>query len=210
MHSVYAIATDNDNINSLTCVDYTTYNIIRPTRYDYVKGYTESPSSVEYNNGDDMLAKATNDVNGTTTTVTSAIPTGETTKSLKLSATGNKATANATIPISKADNPQKTLTIEYDTMFESADDAIGASRGMYAKTKEGNELWLTYFTASSLRTAITNTGGNWCYEQAMSIKNNQWHHIKLELHPNTGIFSIWLDGTMLQDNVSFVKEGKFI
>ena len=92
-------------------------------------------------------------------------------------------------------------------MFESADDAIGASRGMYAKTKEGNELWLTYFTASSLRTAITNTGGNWCYEQAMSIKNNQWHHIKLELHPNTGIFSIWLDGTMLQDNVSFVKEG---
>lgn len=100
-----------------------------------------------------------------------------------------------------------TLTIEYDTMFESADDAIGASRGMYAKTKEGNELWLTYFTASSLRTAITNTGGNWCYEQAMSIKNNQWHHIKLELHPNTGIFSIWLDGTMLQDNVSFVKEG---
>ena len=207
MHSVYAIATDNDNINSLTCVDYTTYNIIRPTRYDYVKGYTESPSSVEYNNGDDMLAKATNDVNGTTTTVTSAIPTGETTKSLKLSATGNKATANATIPISKADNPQKTLTIEYDTMFESADDAIGASRGMYAKTKEGNELWLTYFTASSLRTAITNTGGNWCYEQAMSIKNNQWHHIKLELHPNTGIFSIWLDGTMLQDNVSFVKEG---
>lgn len=207
VHSVYAIATDNDNINSLTCVDYTTYNIIRPTRYDYVKGYTESPSSVEYNNGDDMLAKATNDVNGTTTTVTSAIPTGETTKSLKLSATGNKATANATIPISKADNPQKTLTIEYDMMFESADDAIGASRGMYAKTKEGNELWLTYFTASSLRTAITNTGGNWCYEQAMSIKNNQWHHIKLELHPNTGIFSIWLDGTMLQDNVSFVKEG---
>lgn len=207
VHSVYAIATDNDNINSLTCVDYTTYNIIRPTRYDYVKGYTESPSSVEYNNGDDMLAKATNDVNGTTTTVTSAIPTGETTKSLKLSATGNKATANATIPISKADNPQKTLTIEYDTMFESADDAIGASRGMYAKTKEGNELWLTYFTALSLRTAITNTGGNWCYEQAMSIKNNQWHHIKLELHPNTGIFSIWLDGTMLQDNVSFVKEG---
>lgn len=207
VHSVYAIATDNDNINSLTCVDYTTYNIIKPTRYDYVKGYTESPSSVEYNNGDDMLAKATNDVNGTTTTVTSAIPTGETTKSLKLSATGNKATANATIPISKADNPQKTLTIEYDTMFESADDAIGASRGMYAKTKEGNELWLTYFTASSLRTAITNTGGNWCYEQAMSIKNNQWHHIKLELHPNTGIFSIWLDGTMLQDNVSFVKEG---
>lgn len=207
VHSVYAIATDNDNINSLTCVDYTTYNIIRPTRYDYVKGYTESPSSVEYNNGDDMLAKATNDVNGTTTTVTSAIPTGETTKSLKLSATGNKATANATIPISKADNLQKTLTIEYDTMFESADDAIGASRGMYAKTKEGNELWLTYFTASSLRTAITNTGGNWCYEQAMSIKNNQWHHIKLELHPNTGIFSIWLDGTMLQDNVSFVKEG---
>lgn len=207
VHSVYAIATDNDNINSLTCVDYTTYNIIRSTRYDYVKGYTESPSSVEYNNGDDMLAKATNDVNGTTTTVTSAIPTGETTKSLKLSATGNKATANATIPISKADNPQKTLTIEYDTMFESADDAIGASRGMYAKTKEGNELWLTYFTASSLRTAITNTGGNWCYEQAMSIKNNQWHHIKLELHPNTGIFSIWLDGTMLQDNVSFVKEG---
>lgn len=207
VHSVYAIATDNDNINSLTCVDYTTYNIIRPTRYDYVKGYTESPSSVEYNNGDDMLAKATNDVNGTTTTVTSAIPTGETTKSLKLSATGNKATANATIPISKADNPQKTLTIEYDTMFESADDAIGASRGMYAKTKEGNELWLTYFTASSLRTAITNTGGNWCYEQAMSIKNNQWHHIKLELHQNTGIFSIWLDGTMLQDNVSFVKEG---
>ena len=207
VHSVYAIATDNDNINSLTCVDYTTYNIIRPTRYDYVKGYTESPSSVEYNNGDDMLAKATNDVNGTTTTVTSAIPTGETTKSLKLSATGNKATANATIPISKADNPQKTLTIEYDTMFESADDAIGASRGMYAKTKEENELWLTYFTASSLRTAITNTGGNWCYEQAMSIKNNQWHHIKLELHPNTGIFSIWLDGTMLQDNVSFVKEG---
>ena len=207
VHSVYAIATDNDNINSLTCVDYTTYNIIRPTRYDYVKGYTESPSSVEYNNGDDMLAKATNDVNGTTTTVTSAIPTGETTKSLKLSATGNKATANATIPISKADNPQKTLTIEYDTMFESADDAIGASRGMYAKTKEVNELWLTYFTASSLRTAITNTGGNWCYEQAMSIKNNQWHHIKLELHPNTGIFSIWLDGTMLQDNVSFVKEG---
>lgn len=207
VHSVYAIATDNDNINSFTCVDYTTYNIIRPTRYDYVKGYTESPSSVEYNNGDDMLAKATNDVNGTTTTVTSAIPTGETTKSLKLSATGNKATANATIPISKADNPQKTLTIEYDTMFESADDAIGASRGMYAKTKEGNELWLTYFTASSLRTAITNTGGNWCYEQAMSIKNNQWHHIKLELHPNTGIFSIWLDGTMLQDNVSFVKEG---
>ncbi len=207
VHSVYAIATDNDNINSLTCVDYTTYNIIRPTRYDYVKGYTESPSSVEYNNGDDMLAKATNDFNGTTTTVTSAIPTGETTKSLKLSATGNKATANATIPISKADNPQKTLTIEYDTMFESADDAIGASRGMYAKTKEGNELWLTYFTASSLRTAITNTGGNWCYEQAMSIKNNQWHHIKLELHPNTGIFSIWLDGTMLQDNVSFVKEG---
>ena len=207
VHSVYAIATDNDNINSLTCVDYTTYNIIRPTRYDYVKGYTESPSSVEYNNGDDMLAKATNDVNGTTTTVTSAIPTGETTKSLKLSATGNKATANATIPISKADNPQKTLTIEYDTMFESADDAIGASRGMYAKTKEGNELWITYFTASSLRTAITNTGGNWCYEQAMSIKNNQWHHIKLELHPNTGIFSIWLDGTMLQDNVSFVKEG---
>lgn len=207
VHSVYAIATDNDNINSLTCVDYTTYNIIRPTRYDYVKGYTESPSSVEYNNGDDMLAKATNDVNGTTTTVTSAIPTGETTKSLKLSATGNKATANATIPISKADNPQKTLTIEYDTMFESADDAIGASRGMYAKTKEGNELWFTYFTASSLRTAITNTGGNWCYEQAMSIKNNQWHHIKLELHPNTGIFSIWLDGTMLQDNVSFVKEG---
>lgn len=207
VHSVYAIATDNDNINSLTCVDYTTYNIIRPTRYDYVKGYTESPSSVEYNNGDDMLAKATNDVNGTTTTVTSAIPTGETTKSFKLSATGNKATANATIPISKADNPQKTLTIEYDTMFESADDAIGASRGMYAKTKEGNELWLTYFTASSLRTAITNTGGNWCYEQAMSIKNNQWHHIKLELHPNTGIFSIWLDGTMLQDNVSFVKEG---
>lgn len=207
VHSVYAIATDNDNINSLTCVDYTTYNIIRPTRYDYVKGYTESPSSVEYNNGDDMLAKATNDVNGTTTTVTSAIPTGETTKSLKLSATGNKATANATIPISKADNPQKTLTIEYDTMFESADDAIGASRGMYAKTKEGNELWLTYFTASSLRTAITNTGGNWCYEQAMSIKNNQWHHIKLELHPNTGICSIWLDGTMLQDNVSFVKEG---
>lgn len=207
VHSVYAIATDNDNINSLTCVDYTTYNIIRPTRYDYVKGYTESPSSVEYNNGDDMLAKATNDVNGTTTTVTSAIPTGETTKSLKLSATGNKATANATIPISKADNPQKTLTIEYDTMFESADDAIGASRGMYAKTKEGNELWLTYFTASSLRTAITNTGGNWCYEQAMSIKNNQWHHIKLELHSNTGIFSIWLDGTMLQDNVSFVKEG---
>ena len=207
VHSVYAIATDNDNINSLTCVDYTTYNIIRPTRYDYVKGYTESPSSVEYNNGDDMRAKATNDVNGTTTTVTSAIPTGETTKSLKLSATGNKATANATIPISKADNPQKTLTIEYDTMFESADDAIGASRGMYAKTKEGNELWLTYFTASSLRTAITNTGGNWCYEQAMSIKNNQWHHIKLELHPNTGIFSIWLDGTMLQDNVSFVKEG---
>lgn len=207
VHSVYAIATDNDNINSLTCVDYTTYNIIRPTRYDYVKGYTESPSSVEYNNGDDMLAKATNDVNGTTTTVTSAIPTGETTKSLKLSATGNKATANATIPISKADNPQKTLTIEYDTMFESADDAIGASRGMYAKTKEGNELWLTYFTASSLRTAITNTGGNWCYEQAMSIKNNQWHHIKLELYPNTGIFSIWLDGTMLQDNVSFVKEG---
>lgn len=207
VHSVYAIATDNDNINSLTCVDYTTYNIIRPTRYDYVKGYTESPSSVEYNNGDDMLAKATNDVNGTTTTVTSAIPTGETTKSLKLSATGNKATANATIPISKADNPQKTLTIEYDTMFESADDAIGASRGMYAKTKEGNELWLTYFTASSLRTAITNMGGNWCYEQAMSIKNNQWHHIKLELHPNTGIFSIWLDGTMLQDNVSFVKEG---
>ena len=207
VHSVYAIATDNDNINSLTCVDYTTYNIIRPTRYDYVKGYTESPSSVEYNNGDDMLAKATNDVNGTTTTVTSAIPTGETTKSLKLSATGNKATANATIPISKADNPQKTLTIEYDTMFESADDAIGASRGMYAKTKEGNELWLTYFTASSLRTAITNTGGNWCYEQAMSIKNNQWHHIKLELHPNSGIFSIWLDGTMLQDNVSFVKEG---
>lgn len=207
VHSVYAIATDNDNINSLTCVDYTTYNIIRPTRYDYVKGYTESPSSVEYNNGDDMLAKATNDVNGTTTTVTSAIPTGETTKSLKLSATGNKATANATITISKADNPQKTLTIEYDTMFESADDAIGASRGMYAKTKEGNELWLTYFTASSLRTAITNTGGNWCYEQAMSIKNNQWHHIKLELHPNTGIFSIWLDGTMLQDNVSFVKEG---
>ena len=207
VHSVYAIATDNDNINSLTCVDYTTYNIIRPTRYDYVKGYTESPSSVEYNNGDDMLAKATNDVNGTTTTVTSAIPTGETTKSLKLSATGNKATANATIPISKADNPQKTLTIEYDTMFESADDAIGASRGMYAKTKEGNELWLTYFTASSLRTAITNTGGNWCYEQAMSIKNNQWHHIKLELHPNTGIFSIWLDGTMLQDNVRFVKEG---
>lgn len=207
VHSVYAIATDNDNINSLTCVDYTTYNIIRPTRYDYVKGYTESPSSVEYNNGDDMLAKATNDVNGTTTTVTSAIPTGETTKSLKLSATGNKATANATIPISKADNPQKTLTIEYDTMFESADDAIGASRGMYAKTKEGNELWLTYFTASSLRTAITNTGGNWCYEQAMSIKNNQWHHIKLELHPNTGIFSIWLDGTMIQDNVSFVKEG---
>ncbi len=207
VHSVYAIATDNDNINSLTCVDYTTYNIIRPTRYDYVKGYTESPSSVEYNNGDDMLAKATNDVNGTTTTVTSAIPTGETTKSLKLSATGNKATANATIPISKADNPQKTLTIEYDTMFESADDAIGASRGMYAKTKEGNELWLTYFTASSLRTAITNTGGNWCYEQAMSIKNNQWHHIKLELHPNTGIFSIWLDGTMLQDNVSVVKEG---
>ena len=207
VHSVYAIATDNDNINSLTCVDYTTYNIIRPTRYDYVKGYTESPSSVEYNNGDDMLAKATNDVNGTTTTVTSAIPTGETTKSLKLSATGNKATANATIPISKADNPQKTLTIEYDTMFESADDAIGASRGMYAKTKEGNELWLTYFTASSLRTAITNTGGNWCYEQAMSIKNNQWHHIKLELHPNTGIFSIGLDGTMLHDNVSFVKEG---
>lgn len=207
VHSVYAIATDNDNINSLTCVDYPTYNIIRPTRYDYVKGYTESPSSVEYNNGDDMLAKATNDVNGTTTTVTSSIPTGETTKSLKLSATGNKATANATIPISKADNPQKTLTIEYDTMFESADDAIGASRGMYAKTKEGNELWLTYFTASSLRTAITNTGGNWCYEQAMSIKNNQWHHIKLELHPNTGIFSIWLDGTMLQDNVSFVKEG---
>ena len=207
VHSVYAIATDNDNINSLTCVDYTTYNIIRPTRSDYVKGYTESPSSVEYNNGDDMLAKATNDVNGTTTTVTSAIPTGETTKSLKLSATGNKATANATIPISKADNPQKTLTIEYDTMFESADDAIGASRGMYAKTKEGNELWLTYFTASSLRTAITNTGGNWCYEQAMSIKNNQWHHIKLELHPNTGIFSVWLDGTMLQDNVSFVKEG---
>lgn len=207
VHSVYAIATDNDNINSLTCVDYTTYNIIRPTRSDYVKGYTESPSSVEYNNGDDMLAKATNDVNGTTTTVTSAIPTGETTKSLKLSATGNKATAKATIPISKADNPQKTLTIEYDTMFESADDAIGASRGMYAKTKEGNELWLTYFTASSLRTAITNTGGNWCYEQAMSIKNNQWHHIKLELHPNTGIFSIWLDGTMLQDNVSFVKEG---
>ena len=207
VHSVYAIATDNDNINSLTCVDYTTYNIIRPTRYDYVKGYTESPSSVEYNNGDDMLAKATNDVNGTTTTVTSAIPTGETTKSLKLSATGNKATANATIPISKADNPHKTLTIEYDTMFESADDANGASRGMYAKTKEGNELWLTYFTASSLRTAITNTGGNWCYEQAMSIKNNQWHHIKLELHPNTGIFSIWLDGTMLQDNVSFVKEG---
>ena len=207
VHSVYAIATDNDNINSLTCVDYPTYNIIRPTRYEYVKGYTESPSSVEYNNGDDMLAKATNDVNGTTTTVTSAIPTGETTKSLKLSATGNKATANATIPISKADNPQKTLTIEYDTMFESADDAIGASRGMYAKTKEGNELWLTYFTASSLRTAITNTGGNWCYEQAMSIKNNQWHHIKLELHPNTGIFSIWLDGTMLQDNVSFVKEG---
>lgn len=207
VHSVYAIATDNDNINSLTCVDYPTYNIIRPTRYDYVKGYTESPSSVEYNNGDDMLAKATNDVNGTTTTVTLAIPTGETTKSLKLSATGNKATANATIPISKADNPQKTLTIEYDTMFESADDAIGASRGMYAKTKEGNELWLTYFTASSLRTAITNTGGNWCYEQAMSIKNNQWHHIKLELHPNTGIFSIWLDGTMLQDNVSFVKEG---
>lgn len=207
VHSIYAIATDNDNINSLTCVDYTTYNIIRPTRSDYVKGYTESPSSVEYNNGDDMLAKATNDVNGTTTTVTSAIPTGETTKSLKLSATGNKATANATIPISKADNPQKTLTIEYDTMFESADDAIGASRGMYAKTKEGNELWLTYFTASSLRTAITNTGGNWCYEQAMSIKNNQWHHIKLELHPNTGIFSIWLDGTMLQDNVSFVKEG---
>ena len=207
VHSVYAIATDNDNINSLTCVDYPTYNIIRPTRYDYVKGYTESPSSVEYNNGDDMLAKATNDVNGTTTTVTSAIPTGETTKSLKLSATGNKATANATIPISKADNPQKTLTIEYDTMFESADDAIGASRGMYAKTKEGNELWLTYFTASSLRTAITNTGGNWCYEQAMSIKNNQWHHIKLELHPNTGIFSVWLDGTMLQDNVSFVKEG---
>ena len=126
---------------------------------------------------------------------------------MKLSASGNKATANATIPISKADNPQKTLTIEYDTMFESADDAIGASRGMYAKTKEGNELWLTYFTASSLRTAITNTGGNWCYEQAMSIKNNQWHHIKLELHPNTGIFSIWLDGTMLQDNVSFVKEG---
>lgn len=207
VHSIYAMATDNDNINSLTCVDYTTYNIIRPTRSDYVKGYTESPSSVEYNNGDDMLAKATNDVNGTTTTVTSAIPTGETTKSLKLSATGNKATANATIPISKADNPQKTLTIEYDTMFESADDAIGASRGMYAKTKEGNELWLTYFTASSLRTAITNTGGNWCYEQAMSIKNNQWHHIKLELHPNTGIFSIWLDGTMLQDNVSFVKEG---
>lgn len=207
VHSVYAIATDNDNINSLTCVDYTTYTIIRPTRSDYVKGYTESPSSVEYNNGDDMLAKATNDVNGTTTTVTSAIPTGETTKSLKLSATGNKATANATIPISKADNPQKTLTIEYDTMFESADDAIGASRGMYAKTKEGNELWITYFTASSLRTAITNTGGNWCYEQAMSIKNNQWHHIKLELHPNTGIFSIWLDGTMLQDNVSFVKEG---
>ncbi len=207
VHSVYAIATDNDNINSLTCVDYTTYNIIRPTRYDYVKGYTESPSSVEYNNGDDMLAKATNDVNGTTTTVTSAIPTGETTKSLKLSATGNKATANATIPISKADNPQKTLTIEYDTMFESADDAIGASRGMYAKTKEGNELWLTYFTASSLRTAITNTGGNWCYEQAMSIKNNQWHQIKLELHPNTGISSIGLNGTMLQDNVSFVKEG---
>ena len=99
VHSVYAIATDNDNINSLTCVDYPTYNIIRPTRYDYVKGYTESPSSVEYNNGDDMLAKATNDVNGTTTTVTSAIPTGETTKSLKLFATGNKATANATIPI---------------------------------------------------------------------------------------------------------------
>lgn len=140
MHSVYAIATDNDNINSLTCVDYTTYNIIRPTRSDYVKGYTESPSSVEYNNGDDMLAKATNDVNGTTTTVTSAIPTGETTKSLKLSATGNKATANATIPISKADNPQKTLTIEYDTMFESADDAIGGTNEvcMLKQRKEMN------------------------------------------------------------------------
>ena len=44
-------------IADVTCVDYPTYNIIRPTRYDYVKGYTESPSSVEYNNGDDMLAK---------------------------------------------------------------------------------------------------------------------------------------------------------
>ena len=208
VHSVYAIATDNDNVANTTCVDYQNYNITRPARYDYVKGYTEKQSSsVGYNDGDSMLSAATTDADGTIKKVTSEIPTGETTKSLRLAATASKATVSATIPISNAENTQRTLTIEYDTMFESSDGAVAAARGMYAKTKDGNELWLTYFTASSLRVAVTNSGGNWCYEQATPIANNQWHHIKLELHPNTGTFSVWLDGTMLQDNVSFVKEG---
>ncbi len=210
VHSVYAVATDNDNIVNTTCVDYPNYDITRQARYDYVKGYTEKQySSVEYNNGDEILSKATVDADGTTKKATSEIPVGETTKSLRLAAAGSKTTASVTVPISEAQNAQKTLTIEYDTMFESGGDKPAAARGMYAKTKAGKELWLTYFTASSLRVAVTNTGGNWCYEQATLIVNHQWHHIKLELHPNTGTFSAWLDGTMLQDNVSFVKEGNY-
>lgn len=205
VHTVYAVATDNDGHISTECVDYANYNLVRPARYDFVSGgYSVDKNRVEYNNGDELISKAETNADGTDLVAEAAVPYGEVTTSVKLEATSPNKTVSMSVPVSDAENIQKKITIEYDTKFERQDDTVRAARGMYAVTKSGKELQLIYFTKTSLRAAVYGM----FYETAIDVKSDMWHHIKMEIYPNAGTFSLWLDDVMRYDNVSFINEAK--
>lgn len=204
VHNVYAIAVDNDGHTSTECVDYANYNIVRPARYDYVSGCSVDESRVEYNNGDELIANAETNADGTDLIAEASVPSGEVTTSAKLEAASPNKTVSMSVPVSNVDGVQKKITIEYDTKFERQDDQVRAARGMYAVTKSGKELQLIYFTKTSLRAAVYGM----YYETAVDVKSDMWHHIKMEIYPNAGTFSLWLDDVMRYDNVSFINEAK--
>ena len=205
VHTVYAIATDNDGYKNTECVDYPNYNLTRPARYDFVsEDYSVSDKKTEYKNGDELIENCETNADGTDLKAESAIPYGETTTSAKLEVTPAGKTVSMSVPVSEGKDPQKKITIEYDTKFEKADNDVRAARGMYAVTKTGKELQLVYFTKTSMRVAVYGM----FYETAMDIKEDTWHHIKMEIYPNRGTFSIWLDGVMRYDDVSFINEAK--
>lgn len=204
VHTVYAIATDNDGHINTECVDYPNYNLVRPARYDFVKGdYSVSENLTEYNNGDEIIGSGETNADGQDLVAEASVPYGETTPSAKLEVTSPNKTVNMTVPVSDAKNAQKKITIEYDTKFERQDDEVRAARGVYAVTKTGEELHLIYFTKTSMRAAVY---GRY-YETSIDMKSDMWHHIKMEIYPNAGTFSLWLDDVMKFDNVSFINEG---
>lgn len=202
VHTVYAVAKDNDSLTTLSNEDGT-YTVKRARRYDYVTGgYTSTVSVKELKSGSDILAYSENDADGEDAKVVCAAYGDEQKESLKLSASSAGKAVNTVVPFGSGENAQKNITIDVDMLFEGGDDgAVRATRYINAVTKNGNDIQLIYVTKTSIRVC-----GN--FYELKGISNDKWYNIKVSVNPNEGTFSMWLDGVMQYDNQCFVYEAK--